>query len=194
MASLLHTFLELSTNLKYIPRLFLTILYRVHVMGEDLPCPPLPPYYNKEFFSFIKSATTAGHDVSKMTTKQWYGFLLELEVTMTVLPDQPPQLLACRAEEESPDTDWANVWSLSRMPCLGSDAASHAFKLLHNLLPHESCLAEILPNTQPTCWYKCHGDPVADMQHCMFTFFFYNLNSSLFTQKQYCDCTELQYC
>ena len=94
MASLLRTFLELSTNSKYIPSLFLTILYRVHVMGEDLPYPTLPPYYNKKFFGFIKSARSAGHDMSEMTTKQWYSFLFELEVTMTVVPDQPPQLIA----------------------------------------------------------------------------------------------------
>ena len=129
LASLLRTFLELSANPKYIPSLFLTILFRVHVMGEDLPGSALPPYYNKEFFELIIAARTAGHDVTQMSTKQWYSFLLEHEVTMTVVPDQPPQLIACRAEEESPHTDWASLWTLSRMPSLGDEAASHAFKL-----------------------------------------------------------------
>jgi len=46
-------------------------------------------------------------------------------------------------------------------------ASSFAFKLFHGLLPHESRLAEVLPSNEPVYRFKCPGDPVAYMLHCL---------------------------
>ena len=89
LASLLCTFLELSCNPKFITSIYLPILFRVHVKGENLPAPSLPPYYNRDFINNIIKAVEMGHNVAMMSTKKWYWFLLELEVTMTEPPGQP---------------------------------------------------------------------------------------------------------
>ena len=122
-ASLLRTFLELATNQNHLSSTCLSILYRVHVLGENLPCPPLPPFYNTQFFDTIKDSVESGADVVSMTTHQWYHYLLECEVTMQEV-DMIRHLRPCRAEERSPDTDWPVVWARVRLSSLTSEANS----------------------------------------------------------------------
>ncbi len=82
---------------------------------------------------------------------------------------QPGVLVPCRAELASIETDWGAVWRRVRLPCLGSEASSHMFKLIHGLLLCESKLAEIIPNSSPICKHQCPGDPVAVTIHCYFS-------------------------
>ena len=156
LASLLRTFLELSANPSYLPSLFLSSLYRIHVLDEDLPSPPVPPYFDTTFFAYIRAAKDDGHEVERMTTRQWYNFLFGQH--------QP-----CRAELASPDTDWSAVWGRVRLPSLTGNVTSLVFKLAHGLLPCESRLADILPDNSHACRYNCPGDPAADLFHCFFS-------------------------
>lgn len=164
-ASLLRTFIELAVNPEYITSIYLSSLYRVHVLGEDLACPPLPPYYDKNFFTTICQAAETGADVTTMTSRQWYNFLLQQE---TMMVDQPNMLRPCRVEERNPYSDWSAIWTRVRLPSLTSEACSMAWRLVHQLLPCESRLSEIMPNISPTCKFSCEGEPTADLVHCFF--------------------------
>ena len=77
-AFLIRTFLELAANTQYLQSQYLNMLYRVYILGEDIDCPPLPPYYNDLLFSTICQAKSSGRDIISMTTKEWYGFLLDM--------------------------------------------------------------------------------------------------------------------
>ena len=155
LACLIRTFLELAAHPRYNHSQFLSTLYRVHVLGEDLQCPATPPYYNSAFFNIIKDARESGLNVSTMTNRQWYYHLLR---DTTSGPS--------RAESAHPDTDWPAVWRKVRLPCLGSEESSHVFRLLHDLLPSEGRLSQVLPGTPPTCKHGCPGSPVADTTDC----------------------------
>ena len=169
MAFLIRNFLDLANNPKYIPSQYLSTLYRVHVLDEELPCPPLPPYYRKPFFDLINAASNEGLNVSCMSSKQWYSFLLEREVTMIEDDNQLKQLRPCKTESLSPNTDWCSVWSTVRLPSLDSDATSFAWKLVHGLLPCEGRVGEVIPNTPSNCRHNCPGNPVGDLPHVFFT-------------------------
>ena len=61
-AFLIRTFLELSANSAYQSSQYLNSLYRFHILGEDVLCPPLPPYYPTNFFKTILEAKTEGKE------------------------------------------------------------------------------------------------------------------------------------
>ena len=79
-AFLIRTFLELAASPRYLQSQFLNMLYKFPILGEDLLCPPNPPYYSTDFFDIIRDALNEGRDVVRMTTRQWYQHLLDKEV------------------------------------------------------------------------------------------------------------------
>ena len=166
-ACLLRTFTELAINPTYLSSQYLNILYRAHVLNENLPNSALPPYYDKHFFDIIVTAKEEGHDISIMTTKQWYKFLVEREVTMLPINNEPPQLRPCRVELANPDTNWTDVWSKVRLPYLSSEVKSFAWKLLHNLLPSKGRLHEVNPTQSPNCRF-CPPTTIANLEHIIF--------------------------
>ena len=42
------------------------------------------------------------------------------------------------------------------------------FKLLHDILPYEERVSNILPNSSPFCRFNCPGPIHADLRHCFF--------------------------
>ena len=70
------------------------------------------------FFDTIKDAKNGGHDIVNMSTKQWYTFLLQHDVTLAYDEQQLPLLRPCRAELVSPTTKWADVWARVRLTSL----------------------------------------------------------------------------
>ena len=165
-ACLLRTFTELAINPSYLPSQFLNSLYRAHVLGEDLPNCAIPPYYDKDFFSTMVSASEEGHDICTMTTKQWYKFLVEKEVTMLPINNEPPQLRPCKVELANPDLNWTDVWSKVRLPYLSSEVKTFTWKLLHKLLPSKGRLHEVNPALPPDCRF-CPA-AIANLEHIMF--------------------------
>ena len=64
--------------------MFHSHLYRYHVLDEtDLSDPGYTPYYSQSFFTIIKKVKTSTPlNPVHMTTKEWYRFLLEENITM----------------------------------------------------------------------------------------------------------------
>ena len=102
LACLIRTFLELSVNPHFLHSQYLSILFRVNILEEDMNCPKMPPYYDKEFFEIIRVALKSGLDIENMKIKHWYNFLL--------ICDENHDRLS-RAELSSPDIFWPAVWA-----------------------------------------------------------------------------------
>ena len=91
-ACLLRNFLELAADPRYQSSLYLSVLFRVHVAGEDVPCPALPPYSNKNFFGVIRRVIEDGECVTTMSTKQWYNYLLKKNMSVVEEDKEDSQL------------------------------------------------------------------------------------------------------
>ena len=161
LAYLTRTFLEIAAHPNYLHSQFLHCLYKRYVLDQMLPCPPAPPYYNKDFFMNIKDAFNTGHNVLNMSVKQWYHFFLTRE------NDRNPNLAVCRVERIYSDANWDEIWSAYRMPCLSPATRSFLFKMLHELLPTEQRLNRIGRNNGAVCKYTCLGQPIADLANCL---------------------------
>ena len=167
MAYLIRTFLELAANPQFIQSPFLSTLYRVHILQEDAPCPPSPPYYNYQFYQYIVSARNSGMDIIAMTTKKWYQYLLDQEFLKETKEDGTQCYRPCRVEMLSPDIDWSATWRKVRYPFLSSTTASFLWKLLHDLLTTEERLWSTLGSTPSSCRYGCPSQE-ATLRHCFF--------------------------
>ena len=167
MAYLIRTFLELAANPDYIQSPFLSILYRVHILQEDTPCPTSPPYYTNQFYQYIVSARNSGMDIIAMTTKKWYQYLIDRELLKETKEDGTQCYRPCRVERLSPDTDWTTTWSKVRHPFLSSTTATFLWKLMHDLLTTEERLWTTLGSTPPTCRFGCPMQE-ATLVHCFF--------------------------
>ena len=164
LAFLVKTFLDLTANPEYIESLFLNTLYRFYILNEDLPAPKIPPYFSLHFFNVIVEAINAGCNVIKMSVKQWYNFLIELDGTkVTGYSEQ-----YCRVENHYPLTEWTNVWPNVRMSALSNACRSFAWKLAHDLLPTEARLNAVSKTSSNVCKFSCHGDPIGNLEHCFF--------------------------
>ena len=109
IAFFLRTFLELAANQKYLQSQYLNLLYRYHVLDEDVVCPPLPPYYSISFFDIIRQTKNTGRDVVSMTTRQWYSYLLNKDILNVIQEDGSEAKRLCKVELLSPDIDWENI-------------------------------------------------------------------------------------
>jgi hypothetical protein len=59
------------------------------------------------------------------------------------------QQILCRVERASLGTDWENSWRLVRLPGLGPGNTSFLFKLMHEILPTQECVARTKPKASP---------------------------------------------
>ena len=123
LACLIRTFLETAVNPSFQRNLFHSILFRIHVLGDDsVPVnPPLPPYYSASFFQIIHQVKeNTPLNVATMSNVQWYQLLVEQEVTMMEPEDSPRKFIECRVERMSPTTSWETSWRRARLRGLGS--------------------------------------------------------------------------
>ena len=74
----------------------------------------------------------------------------------------------CRVELLSPENDWGRSFHLSRLKGLSTETRSFNFKLLHQLLPVNQRLSQILPNNQADC-SLCRLGELESLQHCFFS-------------------------
>ena len=100
-----------------------------------------------------------------MTRRQWYTLLLILNQDYSTVTDNITVTpLLSEAELASPDTDWSLVWRRVRLPCLGSEASSLVWRIIHGTLPSEKRVAEIT-NKSAICRFNCHLlHPQADLR------------------------------
>ena len=84
-ASLIRTFLETAINPSFKHSLLHSILYRIHVLGDNsLPTSPaLPPYFPLSFLQTISQVKeNTPLNVATLITGQWYRVLVEQDITM----------------------------------------------------------------------------------------------------------------
>ena len=167
-AFLIRTFLELAASQRYLQSQFLNRLYRFHILDEDILCPPTPSYYSNDFFNNIRSALNEGRDIVRMTTRQWYQYLLDKEVLKVTDAGGRQEDVLCRVERKNPEFHWVITWEKLRLPFLSSDNISFLWKLVHDVLTTEERLHATLGNISASCRYGCEENHVANQIHCFF--------------------------
>ena len=167
-AYLIRTFLELAINPNYLRSQYLSMLYNKYVLSENFQCPPPPPYYNNHFFGAISKALNEGKDIIRMSTKQWYYFLLNRDLFEIINDDGTCTKRLCRSESLYPDIDWPSSWRKLRLPSLSSETVSFKWKLVHDIVITEERVSSTLGTTAPVCRFGCNGYPIADQVHCFF--------------------------
>ena len=161
----IRNFMELAANNSFHNSLFNTTLFNVYVTGSSHQTIPRPPYYPQDFFDSIISAKDHGMDIINMTTKQWYNFLLDQDFAENGLNTH----WIYKSQHANLESDWMTTWRNVRLPSFDSKLSSFAFKLVHNLLPCESRLADILPHSSPICKFSCPSEPPANYSHIFFS-------------------------
>ena len=97
------------------------LLFRKHVLGEDVPEPT--PSISFSGTIWVKEETPL--NIVTMAEKDWTRLLTEDFLTMTAVSDSgQQQFTPCRAERASPTTDWTRCWSACRQPGIPPDLAS----------------------------------------------------------------------
>ena len=160
LASMIKTFLETAAHPSFHHSQLHTILYRIHILGDDtIPVPPkTPPYFPPTFFQTIRQVKgNTPLNITTMTTAQWYRYMVEQELTMQEKDNNSREYIKSRAELSCTSNDWEQTWKRSRLKGLGSAATSFLWKLLHQLLPTEYRLSRILPNMSYAMSWPCPG-------------------------------------
>lgn len=106
--------------------------------------PYLPKCYNQEFIATIKKAIDMGHNIEKMTSKDWYLFILNLNL----LEEEKREVdgttsrikVRCKSEVHHQTLEWGQIWDKARMRGLSNDSRTFLWRLLNNLLPTEERL------------------------------------------------------
>ena len=168
-ANLISSFMQTAANKNFRSSLLHSWMFRFHIEGDDsLPDPGFTPYYDKSFFDLIKSVKQKTNlNPVYLSVKQWYHFLLELNVTKTVVNEgRGPELVPCRIEANHPNVCWSNSYSTIRMKGLSPDNKSFLFKLIHELLPSKERLHSLGQSPSSLCW--CNSGEVESYQHLFF--------------------------
>ena len=115
-AFLIRTFMEVAANPEYQTSQYLNSLYQFYILEEDFSRPSLPPYYSASFFNTIHEAKNEGNDIVRMSTRQWYLYLMDREIFKKTMSDGSQENNLCRIERNSPDFDWTLTWKKIRLP------------------------------------------------------------------------------
>ena len=87
-----------------------------------------------------------------MTTKEWYKWFLEKNVTMReVDQERRLKLIPCKVEERMPEVSWGESYRISRLKGLSPLNKSFLFKLIHTILPSKERLHHLNQNVSPQC-------------------------------------------
>ena len=168
MAGFITTFLQTAINPRFRQNLLHNLLFRKHVLGEDVqdaPNPP-PPYLSMEVFSIIRKAKEETPlNIISMGESEWTRLLTEESVTMTAVSDTgQQQFTPCRAELASPSTDWPRCWAACRQPGIPPDFASFLWLMMHDLLSTQVKLHRMGSTRSPKCKMQ-HCDEDGTLQH-----------------------------
>ena len=156
MASFIRTFIETAANTNYRHSLYHSTLYEKYILEHDLDvqCGALPPYFPLTMFETIKEARQfSSTNIEKMTTSQWYWFLVRKEVTMVRDDNNQQKLILSRVELISPETNWERTWRKGQFSYIGSSGCSFMWKVLQNILPCENRISRILQNISSACTF-----------------------------------------
>ena len=165
LAYQISCFLETSCNPKFRRNQYHESLLKYHVFEENIPQPDESTHFKGEFFPALRRLNSTPLNISKISLKEIYRFLLE-EVTMR--NELGPQTLKpLRAELSCPENQWNRVWPMARKQMLGPNICSFLFKLLHQILPTAQRISRILPNQSQNC-SRCQVESQETLQHALF--------------------------
>ena len=74
----------------------------------------------------------------------------------------------CRVELLNPNNSWSEAYYFSRLKGLSTESRSFNFKLLHQLLPVNERLSQLLPNNRSEC-SLCQSQQPESPLHALFT-------------------------
>ena len=169
-ANLISTFVQTAANEKFRGSLFHSWLFRYHILGDkSLPDPGFTPYYDRNFFDVIDSVKKrTSLNLVHMGVRQWYLYLLEINVTKSIFDEEKgPELIPCRVETKNLNVRWADVYAASRIKGLSPDNKSFLFKLIHELLPSKDRLHQLGQSPTALCW--CNSGEIETYSHLFFT-------------------------
>ena len=154
LAGFITTFLQTAANPSFQQNLLHNLLYRKHVLLEDVPEAPVqpPPYLSQELFSIIRAVKqSTSINIIKMTEKDWSKHLTEDHITKHETEPGQSDFIPCRVELASPSTDWSLCWSSCRQVGIPPDLASFLWLMLHDLLSTQHKLHHLGSIHSPTC-------------------------------------------
>ena len=155
MAGFITTFLQTAANPSFRPNLLHSLLFRKHVVGEEVLGGPAtcPPYLTDEMFSIIRRVKeTSPLNIITMKEKDWTRLLTEDFITMGSDEENGPRhFLPCRTELASPKTDWALSWAACRQSGIPPDLSSFLWLMLHDLLSSQARLHRMGTVRSPKC-------------------------------------------
>ena len=167
LAGFISTFMQTAANPAYISNLLHNLVYRKHVLDEDVPGVPaqLPPYLSPELFNIIKKVKTeTSLNITRMTEGEWTRCLTEDYVTMEIDSGDGNRLfLPSRAELASPTTDWELSWHLCRQQGMPPELSSFLWKMLLDLLCTQQRLHRMGVSNSALC--KLCKDVNGSLQH-----------------------------
>ena len=128
LAGYITTFMQTAANPAFRQNLLNSLLYRKHILEEDLVgvADPPPPYFSLDFFSIIKKAKEETPlNIINMKEKDWFRYLTEEYVTIM---SAIQKCIPCKAE-----------------------LSSFLFRMLQSLLPTHSKLHRMGTIRDPVC-------------------------------------------
>ena len=166
-AILIKSFIESALNSKYKRNEYHNALFKWHVLKEtNLQNPGLPPYYSASFFSDIREVYDSGKNIIKMTSKEWYGVLLDKNILSETNEAGERETKVMKVELKYPDVDWKRTWKLFNSRGLSGGQRSILFKILHNILPTRMRLFRMNISDSPYC-ELCPHNIQEDLPHAL---------------------------
>ena len=155
-AMLLRSYLETAIIDSYQHFPLQEAIFRYFVLEDHtIARPRLPKCYSLEFIAHMRLARSMGHNLEIMTSKDWYLFLLNLNVleeektgvdgTISRVP------VKCKTEMMNPDVEWFIVWDLAKMRGISNDSRTFIWRLLNNLHTSEQRLHTLHKTPSPLC-------------------------------------------
>ena len=169
LSLMIRSFLETALIPDFKHNLYHEALFSWYVEDKkDFPCPALPPYYDINFFSFIRQVKEDGLlNIKTMTYGLWYMVLVEDNVTHQLF-NSGRELIPCRIETKHPEVNWVRAWSLAATPGLSSMHLSFLWRMTHDLLPTQARLFRMkMPNAPLDTCSLCDQNLVGDLTHSL---------------------------
>ena len=169
-ANLIKNFVDLGHEKSKHKTLYMSSVYRAFVSDEDdmRALVKRPTFLPQVVYDVIKEATEDDNDmIVGYTTKTWQERVTKRFITH----NRDPQtgictLIPTKQEDLNSDTDWDNIWQNMRCKGLTPSQSSYLFKMVHNLLPHNSKLLQFGLKDNDICNFCTQSDSRSHLWVC----------------------------
>ena len=166
LAGFISTFMQTAANPRFQPSLLHNLLYRKHVLLEDVQgVPHLPPYLSPELFTVMRKVKDHSKlNITNMSEGDWTRYLTEDLITMERDDeDGDRHFLPSRVELANPLIDWELSWQLCRQPGIPPELTSFLWKMLLDLLCTQQRLHRVGASMSSIC--KLCKDDTGTQEH-----------------------------